>query len=82
MPGSISCLGMAGHKQACGWVLIALQIRLIDSPTERTTAATDALLALFALSSLFYLNYVTSQYFGAMAGVPTAPHRGEQTQKS
>jgi len=51
---------MAGHKQACGWVLIALQIRLIDSPTERTTAATDALLALFALSSLFYLNYVIS----------------------
>jgi uncharacterized membrane protein len=48
---------MAGHKQACGWVLIALQIRLIDSPTERTTAATDALLALLALSSIFYLNY-------------------------
>jgi hypothetical protein len=34
-----------------------MQIQLIDSPTGRTTAATDALLALLAWSSLFYLNY-------------------------
>lgn len=32
-----------------------MPIQLIDNPTERTTAATDVLLALVALGSIFYL---------------------------
>lgn len=37
------------------------KIQFIDSPTERTTAATDAILALIALAAVFYIRQIGQQ---------------------